>query len=129
MGFGQAVASGFKNYFKFSGRASRSEYWWFSLFITLVGAVAVMIDNVVTPGQAYPEDIGILELTWNLVALIPSISVCVRRLHDVNRSGWWLLIILTGIGVFVILYWTIKRGHSNQNDYGPNPLNTVLLES
>jgi uncharacterized membrane protein YhaH (DUF805 family) len=126
MGFGEAIAAGFSNYFKFSGRASRSEYWWFTLFITLMGIVAVLADHAVTPGYAYPDDVGFIELIWNLIIIIPSTSLSVRRLHDVNHSGWWLLLVLTGIGALVILYWTIKKGDTDTNKYGINPLDPTI---
>lgn len=124
MGFGQAIAVGFSNYFKFSGRASRSEYWWFTLFITLMGIVAILADHAVTPGYARPD--GFIELIWRLITIIPATSVSVRRLHDVNHSGWWLLLVLTGIGALVILYWNIKKGNPEANKYGINPLDSTM---
>ena len=126
MGLGKAIVAGFSNYFKFSGRASRSEYWWFTLFITFTGIAAALADDAMTPGHSYPDDVGFIELIWNLIIIIPSTSLSVRRLHDVNRSGWWLLLVLTGVGALVILYWAIKEGNTDANEYGINPVDPTI---
>ena len=91
-----------------------------------MGIVAVLADHAVTPGNTYPNDVGFIELIWKLIIIIPSTSLSIRRLHDVNHSGWWLLLALTGIGALVIFYWTIKRGNPKANQYGINPQDPTI---
>jgi uncharacterized membrane protein YhaH (DUF805 family) len=115
MGFGKAVASVFTNYFNFSGRAGRAEYWYFCLFMLLAAIVTLVIDialgfDATGAGPAY--------IVYALGTLIPSFSVSVRRLHDVGRSGWWVLLVLTVIGMLVLLYWAVQRGETGSNQYG-----------
>jgi uncharacterized membrane protein YhaH (DUF805 family) len=89
-----------KNYAEFSGRASLSEYWWFWLFGVLINSAAAIIN----PSTSYMAS-GLVFLAL----LLPNVSVTTRRLHDVNRSGWWQLLYLTIIGGFVVLYWLCKK--------------------
>ncbi|MFM2098180.1 MAG: hypothetical protein RIT06_808 [Chloroflexota bacterium] len=97
-------------YAQFSGRASRSEYWWFALFTLIAQAAATIVD----------VSIG-LDLFANLLTLaflIPSFALLARRLHDVGRSGWWWLLVFTIIGAFVVLYWLIRPGDAGANKFG-----------
>ncbi|ARO30636.1 hypothetical protein NXC14_CH02712 [Rhizobium sp. NXC14] len=95
MGFGQAIGSFFKNYVNFSGRAGRSEFWYSFLFSFLVSIVLYFVDRSET-----------LRLIWSLATLLPWISMAARRLHDINRSGWWQLLgLLVPIGSVVLLVW------------------------
>jgi uncharacterized membrane protein YhaH (DUF805 family) len=88
--FPQAVKLGFKNYFKFSGRATRAEYWWWLLFIVLIGIGLDVIDTFTgTMGDAGQ---GLLGFLFKLATIVPSVALGVRRLHDINRTGWWLLV-------------------------------------
>ena len=115
------VKLGFKRYFDFKGRSSRSEYWWWFLFITVISTITRAIDSGALgadPGGA-GELPGLLNSVWGLAVLIPSIAVTVRRLHDTNRSGWWALLALVPlIGIIVLLYWAIKAGDEQSNKYG-----------
>lgn len=109
----------FKNWNKFNGRANRAEYWYFALFSFISGIILNTID--ITLLDYDPMDttsIGILSGIFNLVCIIPSISVTVRRLHDVNKSGWNMLWALTIIGVFYVLYLEIIKGNEGDNHYG-----------
>jgi len=100
VGFGEAISRGFSNYFTFSGRATRAENWWWALFATLLGVIPFA----------------------SLVTLIPSLALGARRLHDINRTGWWLLLWLVPvIGWIVLIMWAIKRGDNGPNKYGPDP--------
>ena len=110
MNFEQSIKSGFGNYANFS---SRSEFWWFTLFITLLKLL------VVAPGI-----LKIIGLAASLIVLVPSVSIGVRRLHDVGRSGWWLLISITIIGMIPLLYWYIRDSDPEENQYGPRPRGT-----
>jgi uncharacterized membrane protein YhaH (DUF805 family) len=123
MSFSQAVSSVLLNkYATFSGRARRSEYWWWYLFITLVGIVASIIDRAA--GLTYSDLTvggGWLATITGIVFLIPTLAVAVRRLHDTGRSGWWLLIgLIPVIGFFVLLYFFVLDSE-NDNQYGPSP--------
>ena len=91
-----------KNYFNFSGRATRSEFWYFTLFVLLFGIVITLIEVIMGT-----YDSGILSLIYNLALLFPSLAVSTRRLHDTNRSGWWNLIMLVpiiGIIILIVFY-------------------------
>ena len=112
--------SAMRKYATFSGRAPRKEYWMYTLVYLIIGIIAAIIDAFVF-GLA-EGSLGIFGLIVGLVHLLPSISVGVRRLHDINRSGWWYLIIfLPIIGFLLLLYWMIKSSDEGDNHYGPNP--------
>jgi uncharacterized membrane protein YhaH (DUF805 family) len=118
MGFGQAIAAGFNNYFDFSGRARRSAYWYFVLFLFIVGLVTALLDIVLFAAK----DIGPLNGVFSLATIVPSISVSVRRLHDIGRSGWWVLLALIPIiGWIIMIYWACQPSALQQNEYGPQP--------
>ena len=85
--------SAMRRYVDFSGRSSRSEFWFFVLFYFIIAIIATVIDAVVL-GSQMAQGVGILSGIVLLVHLIPSIAVSVRRLHDTDRSGWWILICL-----------------------------------
>jgi uncharacterized membrane protein YhaH (DUF805 family) len=110
-----------KKYAVFSGRARRKEYWLFVLFNLGIGLVLSFIDGVA--GLASAESgYGPLGLLYTLAVLIPGIAVSVRRLHDTDRSGWWLLIGLVPlIGAIVLLVFMARDSQQGQNQYGPYP--------
>ncbi|EJW09686.1 Integral membrane protein [Rhodovulum sp. PH10] len=121
MTFGQAIASGFRNYATFTGRAPRSEYWYWALFTLVVGLVASAIDTVLFgPGTAVINNLASLAL------FLPGLAVGARRLHDLDRTGWWLLLAVTVIGVVVLLAWFCFRGTDGPNRFGPDPLGEPL---
>jgi len=106
----------FKKYANFNGRASRSEYWWFQLFYIIVAFVAVIFDSMYIDNS---QTMGPLELVTTLALLLPALAVTARRLHDVGRSGWWMLIFITVIGMIPLLIWYISVGTKSKNKYGP----------
>ncbi|WP_417659408.1 DUF805 domain-containing protein [Pseudidiomarina sp.] len=110
-----------KKYAVFTGRARRSEYWFFVLFNVIISLVLGFIDGFLALGD--PEaGIGLLSVIYGLAVLIPSIAVGVRRLHDTDRSGWWLLISLIPlIGGIVLLVFFVLDGTPGENRFGPNP--------
>jgi uncharacterized membrane protein YhaH (DUF805 family) len=119
MNFTQAIQSGFQNYVGFSGRAVRSEYWYWYLFFVLVAIATALIDFVLFPRV----DISPVNTLAELALLLPSVAVSVRRLHDLDRTGWWLFIILIPlIGAIVLLVWFCMRGTVGPNRFGPDPL-------
>ena len=147
MSFIDAVKSCFRKYISISGRAPRSEYWWFTLFLLLLGLVAMLLDTALFNSPAFDET-GPIENLANLATFIPSITVAVRRLHDINKSGFYIFMPLVGIAVgffaafsltssagviigFIIglvailwfLWWMIKPSDPDPNRFGPNPFN------
>lgn len=108
-----------KKYAKFDGRARRSEYWFFVLFsiiaqIILVFAIAFVASSAET-----------IQMLGNLVSLaffLPSLGVMVRRLHDIGKSGWWVLVaFIPLIGGIILLIFAIQEGNQGPNQYGPDP--------
>jgi uncharacterized membrane protein YhaH (DUF805 family) len=115
MNFGQAITSGFSNYVNFSDRASRSEYWFWILFYFICLVVAIIIDSVLRTRV-------LTAVVW-LGIVLPTLALSVRRLHDLDRSGWWLLLALIPlIGSIVLLIWFCTRGTDGSNRFGPDPL-------
>ena len=97
MTFGESISVCLKKYFVFEGRASRSEYWWFQLIVTPSYFISTIFEN----------NISYFFLGITLFTLIPTISAGVRRLHDTNRSGWWQLLYITGIGIPIVLIFMV----------------------
>ncbi len=117
MDFGQAVKSTFSKYATFSGRAPRSEYWYFFLFTTIVYLVTNVLDVAVFDAAT------VFSLIASLVFLVPSLSVGVRRLHDTDHSGWWCLLgLVPVVGWIVLIVWFCQRGTAGSNRFGPDPL-------
>lgn len=104
-----------KKYAVFSGRARRTEYWMFFLFNIIIGFVLGFIEGLFGGP-------GVLGMIYSLAVLIPGIAVSVRRLHDTDRTGWWILIgLIPVIGAIVLLVFMVLDGTPGQNKYGPNP--------
>lgn len=115
-------------YFDFSGRARRTEYWMFSLISALIGIGLAIVDSTLgLPGAG--EGSGPLNSLYSLAVFIPSLAVSVRRLHDIGRSGWWLLLALIPIiGWIVLLIFHCTDSDPGKNQYGPNPKVPDLYE-
>lgn len=106
-----------QNYCNFSGRSSRSEYWWFSLFNLIIGFILGFIGSMISQ-QAY----YVLSAIVNLGLLLPGLGLVVRRLHDINKSGWWILInLIPLVGWIIMLVWLCKDSDPTDNQYGPVP--------
>jgi uncharacterized membrane protein YhaH (DUF805 family) len=119
MTFTQAIASGFQNYVNFNGRAARSEFWYWFLFTVLVSIAAGLGDGVLFPDT----DVSPVSSLAGLALFLPGLAVSIRRLHDLDRSGWWyLLIFIPLIGLIVLLIWNCTRGTVGPNRFGPDPL-------
>jgi len=117
----EAVSSGFRNYVNFSGRAIRSEYWYWTLVVTIVVVVLGVIDERLYPG-AQMGAFSYVNMIVTLALIVPGLAMSVRRLHDIDRTGWWLLLAFTVIGAFVLIYWACLRGTLGPNRFGPDPL-------
>ena len=98
----------FTHYADFKGRSRRSEYWWATLVIGIIGAIMTSL-------------LGELSWIWSLAVLIPNLALCVRRLHDIGKSGWWYLIgLIPLVGFILLLVWFCKDS-TEDNQWGPNP--------
>ena len=124
MNFSQSVNTCFSKYVTFSGRAIRSEYWWFFLFFSLAIWISdFVIDLIVfTPGDEGDLIRSLLSLVVMIIFLIPFAAVSCRRLHDIGVSGWWQFLPFTGIGVIPLYIMTLMRSQPKENRFGPNPL-------
>jgi uncharacterized membrane protein YhaH (DUF805 family) len=133
MNFVESVKSVYGNFVNFSGRACRSEYWWFVLFNLIVSVVIGFVEVSLGLGSGMVSSGGggvsasfaggPLSIIWMLINLIPSIAVGVRRLHDTDRSGWWLLIALIPIvGGIILIVWFATKGTTGPNRFGEDPL-------
>ncbi len=110
-----------KKYAVFSGRSRRKEYWYFVLFNIVVSIVLGWIDALLGTRGSY-AGAGLLSGIYGLAVIIPSLAVTVRRLHDIDRSGWWILInLIPLIGTIVLLVFAVSEGTPGTNRYGPNP--------
>ena len=110
-----------KKYAEFSGRARRKEYWYFFLFNSIIHFMLAVID-VITGTFNAEVNIGLLSGLYSLAVFIPSLAVSVRRLHDTNRSGWWLLIsLIPVIGIIGLFIFMVQDSTPGENRYGPNP--------
>ena len=135
-----------KKYANFSGRASKSEYWWFFLFCILAGVASQLLDVVVL-GQSIWVNYGTINIIVNLILIIPILSVGARRLHDTNKSGWWQLLGLIGLAIsyyqkdmltkglitssyfilsfltlgtyILLIVWLASKGEKKKNRFGP----------
>jgi uncharacterized membrane protein YhaH (DUF805 family) len=108
-----------KKYAVFNGRARRKEYWMFFLFNFIIALVLGFLEGLV-------GSFGVLAMLYNLAVLIPGIAVSVRRLHDTDRSGWWLIIgFVPLIGAIVLLVFMLQDSKPGQNQYGANPKEAI----
>jgi uncharacterized membrane protein YhaH (DUF805 family) len=115
MNFSQAVTAGFSNYVNFAGRAIRSEYWYWVLFIILADIVTGIVD--------YALGIQVMTGLFGLATFLPSLSIAIRRLHDLDRTGWWVLLgLIPVVGWIILLIWYCSRGTPGTNRFGPDGL-------
>ena len=122
MSFKESIVNVFQNYANFSGRARRSEYWYFTLFIFLVSAVLSGLNAAVFGTDAQMTIFTVIQSLFSLATLIPSIAVTVRRLHDIGKSGWfYFLILIPVVGSIILLVWECKDSEPGTNVYGPKP--------
>ena len=114
MNFGQSISHCFSNYFNFNGRGSRSEYWWFFLFATILELGGSIWD------ASMGDTSGNGVMYWIAIAIcfFPSIAAGARRLHDVGKSGWWQLIAITIIGIIPLVIWLATEGTKKNNSHG-----------
>ena len=120
MDFVGAIKNGFRNYARSTGRASRSEYWYWTLFSALASIAGGIIDMAIFG----PDSGGLVGPLLGLALIAPDVSVTIRRLHDLDRKWQWFLIVFTGIGAIVLLVWFCRKGTTGPNRFGDDPLAT-----
>lgn len=117
MTFRAAVEKCLRNYATFTGRAARPEFWWFALFLFLGNVVLGLVDSAILP-----TDVSLLAPLFGLATIVPTIAVSVRRLHDIGKSGWWVLLhLIPIIGFLVMLYFYLQPSEVGANEHGPVP--------
>lgn len=125
MGMMEAVRLFFKNYTKFQGRSRRAEYWWVQLFFLLISIAAMIVMGIFAAmgdiGIMIASILYIILLLASLACLIPGLAVSFRRLHDTDRSAWWLLIALIPFGSIVLLVFFCLEGTQGPNKFGADP--------
>lgn len=121
MVFTQAISSGFSNYVNFSGRSGRSEYWYWVLF-NLLGSIGIIVIGTVL-SLMVAEIVGTVLIGLFYVALIiPNLAVMIRRLHDLDKSGWWWLVnFIPVIGALIFLYFMVQPSDEDENRFGMVP--------
>ena len=108
-----------KNYCNFSGRARRTEYWMFALISAIIVFVLGILDGII--------GIKLLTSLYSLFILIPELSLTFRRLHDIDKSAWWLLIAFVPVvGAIILLVFSLKEGTIGANNYGADPKDTYI---
>ena len=123
MSFTESIKTVFSKYADFTGRARRSEYWYFTLFNVLV---SMILGGLSRSGDSSLNIFTMLSSLYSLAVLIPGLAVCCRRLHDIGRSGWWVLIALIPlVGAIILIVWYCRDSQPGVNDYGPNPKEAV----
>ena len=106
----KSIANCFSNYTNFNGRGSRSEYWWFCLFAWSLSLGGSLMDSS-TGGNGE----GMMYWIATLVTALPSLAAGARRLHDVDKSGWWQLLWITIIGGILLIIWHATEGENKKN--------------
>lgn len=109
-----------KKYAVFEGRAHRTEFWMFVLVSVVISIVLGIVDAII--GTTAGAGGGLLQGIYGLAVLIPSLAVGARRLHDIDRSGWWQLLgLIPLVGIIILIVWWAKEGDRGPNPHGPNP--------
>ncbi len=129
MTFLSSIKLSFIRYIQFSDRATRVELLWWVLFRSTIMVIAILID-ISNDTFIFHLVVGPVSGVIGSITLLPSLSLGVRRLHDVNRSGWWILAgFLFPIGSFILIKWLLRSGDSYHNRYGENPYASNLRKT
>lgn len=115
--FGNAISRAFSNYCNFSGRASRSEFWWFTLFTAIVGTAISAVFMPISENLA-----SVVSYIASIAFLLPSLGLLWRRLHDIGKSGWWFFLgFIPIVGAIILIVWCTRPSDPTPNIYGPVP--------
>ena len=118
MTFSQAVVTCLKDkYACFQGRASRSEYWWYALFMFLINVFFGLVGFCLSQQMVAEFNTDYVNIAM-LIFLLPSLGVGIRRLHDIDKSGWWMLVFLIPVIGLIMLVWMVKKGTGGENRFG-----------
>jgi uncharacterized membrane protein YhaH (DUF805 family) len=128
MNMADAVASAFKNYSNFEGRASRSEYWYWTLYSVLVSFAIGLFKGFNEENLDIYTAFNVIGILINLIFFLPSLSVTARRFHDIDKSGWNYLWAFTIIGIIPYLIWMTRPGSIRPNKWGLPPLSPNTTE-
>ena len=143
MGFREAVASVFRQYAEFNGRARRSEYWYFVLFNGLIYAAMFAVSSLILTAGVSGRTMSsmssalsgmsllyVLYGIYSLATIIPGLALCCRRLHDIGRPGSYMLFVLIPfVGWIFVLIWVLQEGDHGPNRFGPDPKNGAVIDS
>ena len=124
--FGEAISRAFSKYCCFTGRASRSEFWWFFLFSWLIGMICGfgtgMFKIVINPNASDPLGESMFSIVIGLIFLLPSLGLAWRRLHDIGKGGGWYVIgLIPIIGQILLIIWFCRGSEPGDNRFGPVP--------
>ena len=124
MNFTSAITICIQKYVDFGGRATRREFWFYTLFVQLLFLCSSFLDPYIAgvSPESYYTIFGPATLVVQVLTLLPSLSVTARRLQDTGASGWWMLIALTGIGLVPLIYWLCDPSDETENSFGESPL-------
>lgn len=112
------LIDGLKNYVNFEGRATRKQFWIFSLWIFLFSFVALIIDFIIGT-DAFISNYGLVSSIFGLATFLPCLAIAIRRLHDIGKNGLWVLInLIPVIGFVILVVLFCKRGDPEENEYG-----------
>ena len=122
--FGEAIKLGFRKYFDFKGRAQRAEYWWWTLFVVIASIVLAILDGIFFgSGVTDPEPLGNI---FSLATFIPGLAVAWRRMHDIDKSGWWNFLALVPVVLTVSAFYPLLSGRS-MDDLGGGALTLIII--
>ncbi len=122
MTFGQSISRCFSKYCTFTGRASRSEYWWWILFTAIIGLLFGIPSGLQSIHESSPSGLPVISYIVSAVLFLPSLGVLFRRLHDTGKSGWWWLIgFIPVIGTIILIVFCCQPSQTFPNQYGGVP--------
>lgn len=119
MTFYRAVVTALQKGTTYAGRATRAEFWYFTLFYWGVYTLLLVLDYRYFAHVMDAQNLAPLSLSWCLIFLPANVAVTCRRLHDIGKNGWWQLVQLTVIGVVLLLCWAVRESDPGDNAYGP----------
>jgi len=118
MSFYESISAALRNYVNFAGRATRAEYWYWILPVGIINIVLGIADERLNPGTSFGALSWVTMIVF-VATVVHTIAVSIRRLHDIDYSGWWLLLWFTLIGALILIYWACQRGTPGPNRFGP----------
>lgn len=122
MTFGQSISRCFSKYCTFTGRASRSEYWWWILFTAIIGLLFGIPSGLQSIHESSPSGLPVISYIVSAVLFLPSLGVLFRRLHDTGKSGWWWLIgFIPVVGTIILIIFCCQPSQTFPNQYGGVP--------